>query len=249
LCGKYRAKGSGGIGILLLAEDIARIIVSPGPALPGPLVIFPGQLILAVIGIGRGVGTVIDSLDIAVGIVGIGIGGIIPRCRIFQRGYLSAGLAGRRRPVGNGIGQNGGTAVLGYPAADPSEAIVGIALYGAAVSDGGDPVVIVIGVAGSMGGAVNGLNQLGQVVQVIIGIAYAVTVPTAGLGILHQAVCEVVVVGGSPSGGRIGNRCQGTVIVVLIGNGIPVLKGFLGYTSISIIYILYTISITKCKLL
>jgi len=43
LCGKYRAKGSGGAGILLLTEDIARSIVSPGPALPGPLVIFTGQ--------------------------------------------------------------------------------------------------------------------------------------------------------------------------------------------------------------
>ena len=215
MCGKYSAKSACGIGILLLAADVAGIIVSPGPALPCPLVVLTGQLVLVIVGIGSGVGTVIDGFNIAVGIVGIGVGGIIPSCGIFQRGNLSAGLAGRRRPVGNGIGQNGGTAVLGYPAADPSEAIVGIALYGAAVSDGGDPVVIIIGIACSMGCAVNGLNQLGQVVQVIIGIAYAVTVPTAGLSILHQAVCEVVVVGGSPSGGRIGDRCQGAVCVTL----------------------------------
>ena len=72
-------------------------------------------MVLAVIGIGGRIRPFLDRLDIAVGIVGIGIGGIVPRCRIFQRGYLSAGLSGRRRPVGNGICQNRGAAVLGYP--------------------------------------------------------------------------------------------------------------------------------------
>ena len=79
------------------------------------MVIFPGQLVLVIVGIGRGIGPFLDRLDIAVGIVGIGIGCIVPRCRIFQRGYLSAGLSGRRRPVGNGICQNRGAAVLGDP--------------------------------------------------------------------------------------------------------------------------------------
>ena len=79
----------------------------------------------------------------------------------------------------------------------------------------GPSPVLIVGIAGSMGCAVNGLNKLCQVVKIVIGIAYSVAVTAAGLCILHQAVCEVVVVGGSPSGGRIGDRCQGTVYVTL----------------------------------
>ena len=75
--------------------------------------------------------------------------------------------------------------------------------------------MLIVGIAGSMGCAVNGLNKLCQVVKIVIGIAYSVAVTAAGLCVLHQAVSEVVVVGGSPSGGRIGDRCQGTVYVTL----------------------------------
>ena len=75
--------------------------------------------------------------------------------------------------------------------------------------------MLIVGIAGSMGGTVDGLNKLGQVVKIVIGIAYTVAVTAAGLCVLHQAVCEVVVVGGSPSGGRIGDGCQGTVYVTL----------------------------------
>lgn len=177
LGGKGAPKCSGSIGIFLFAEDIARIIIGPGPALSGPLVIIPGQLVLAVIGIGSGVGAVVDSLDIAIGIVGIGIGGTVPRGRILQGGNLSAGLAGGGRSIGYGIRQNCGASMLGYPAADPAKGI--------------------------------------------IGIAYAVAVAAAAFCVLHQAVCEVVVVGSSPAGCGIGDRCQGTVIVVLIRNGVP----------------------------
>ena len=58
------AKGSGGVSVFLLAEDIARIIVSPYPGQARRLVVLTGQLVLVVIGIGRGVGTVIDSFNI-----------------------------------------------------------------------------------------------------------------------------------------------------------------------------------------
>ena len=43
LGGGGSAQGSGGAGILLLTEDIARIIIAPGPALPCPLIVLRDQ--------------------------------------------------------------------------------------------------------------------------------------------------------------------------------------------------------------
>ena len=105
--------------------------------------------------------------------------------------------------------------MLGHPAASTSKGIIGVALYRASIGDGCDTVVGIIGVARSVACAVNGLNKLCQVIKIVIGIAYTVAVTAAGLCILHQAVCEVVVVGGSPSDGRIGDGCQGTVYITL----------------------------------
>ena len=56
-----RAQRAGGVGILRLTEDIAAVVV----------------------GVSSGIGAVINRLDVAVGIVGVGIGGAVPRSRIF----------------------------------------------------------------------------------------------------------------------------------------------------------------------
>ena len=64
--------------------------------------------------------------------------------------------------VSNGICQNRGTGVGGCPAADPSEGIVGEVLDCVAVGVGGNPVVIVVGIAGGMGvleGYINTQNR------------------------------------------------------------------------------------------
>ena len=42
LGGKDTAQDSGGVGILTLTENVAGIIIGPGPALACPLVILPG---------------------------------------------------------------------------------------------------------------------------------------------------------------------------------------------------------------
>jgi len=60
--------------------------------------------------------------------------------------------------------------------------------------------------------AVDGFHQLGQAVEVIVGITHAVAVIRAGLHILHQPVGEVIVVGSLDAGGGVGNGSQRALV-------------------------------------
>ena len=243
------SQGSGGVGVFLLAEDIARVIVRPCPALICLLIVLPGQLVLVIVGVSGGIGTVTYRLNVTVIVVSVGIGNIVPSSGVFQRRYLSAGPAGGRRAVGNGIRQNRGAGVGGCPAADPPKGIVGEVLDRVAVGMGGNPVVIVVGIAGGTGGAVDLLHLLCQVVQGVILVAHAVAIPVSGHRVLHQPVCEVVVIGSGSAGGGVRHRGKPAVIVIPVGYGVLVLEGLFDYTAIVIIDILYTISIAIRKLL
>ena len=46
-----RSQRAGGVGIFLLAQDIARVIVFPCPGLASLAVIFPDQLVRTVVGV------------------------------------------------------------------------------------------------------------------------------------------------------------------------------------------------------
>jgi len=87
-----RAQLAGGIGILPLVQDVAGIIIAPGPGLAQLLIVLPDELIGTVVLIGDGVLARADGSDIAVAVVGEGIG-----CAAYiGRGYLGAGLSGFR---------------------------------------------------------------------------------------------------------------------------------------------------------
>ena len=86
-----RAEGSGRIGVLRLALDVAAVIVGIRPRLPNCLIVLPHQLVEAVVGIGRRALAVGDRRDVPARVVGIGI-----RCRAgFPRPDLPRGRRGR----------------------------------------------------------------------------------------------------------------------------------------------------------
>ena len=61
--------------------------------------------------------------------------------------------------------------------------------------------------------------------------------------VLGQPVGEVVVIGSGAPGGGIAHSCQGSTVVVAVGNGVPILPGLLDQPAVSIITILHTIAI------
>ena len=68
------AQSSRSIFVYPIACHVAASIISPGIALSCCLVIFPDQLVLAVIDIGCDIGAVTDGSNISVIVVGVGIG-------------------------------------------------------------------------------------------------------------------------------------------------------------------------------
>ena len=59
-----RAEGSGGVGILRLAPDVAAVIVGVGPRLPRRLIVLAHELVEAVVGIGRRALAIGDGGDV-----------------------------------------------------------------------------------------------------------------------------------------------------------------------------------------
>jgi len=87
-----RTQLAGGISVLRLTQDIACAVIAPGPGLAQLLVVLPNELIGTVVLIGDGVLARADGSNIAVAVVGEGIG-----CAAYVgRGYLGTGLSGFR---------------------------------------------------------------------------------------------------------------------------------------------------------
>ena len=86
-----RAEGSGRIGILRLALDVAAVIVGIRPRLPRRLIVLAHELVEAVVGIGRRALAVGDGRDVPARVVGIGI----RRRAGFPRSDLPRGRRGR----------------------------------------------------------------------------------------------------------------------------------------------------------
>ena len=112
------------------------------------MVVLPDQLILAVVDIRGGISAVADRQDVAVVVIGIGMGNIISRGTdpLAQQLPGGGGCAGGFKGVGLGIDL--GRSVVGSAAGDAAIAVVGVGLAYISVGDGGDPVVVVIGIAG-----------------------------------------------------------------------------------------------------
>ena len=86
-----RAEGSGGVGVLRLALDVAAVIVGIRPRLSSRLIVLPHELVEAVVGIGRRALAVGDGRDVPARVVGIGI----RRRAGFPRLDLPRGRCGR----------------------------------------------------------------------------------------------------------------------------------------------------------
>ena len=87
----HRAEGSGRIGVLCLALDVAAVIVGIRPRLPRRLIVLAHELVEAVVGIGRRVLAVGDGRDVPARVVGVGI----RRRAGFPRPDLPRGRRGR----------------------------------------------------------------------------------------------------------------------------------------------------------
>ena len=86
-----RAEGSGRIGVLRLALDVAAVIVGIRPRLPRRLIVLAHELVEAVVGIGRRALAVGDGRDVPARVVGVGI----RRRAGFPRPDLPRGRRGR----------------------------------------------------------------------------------------------------------------------------------------------------------
>ena len=86
-----RAEGSGRIGVLRLALDVAAVIVGIRPRLPNCLIVLAHELVEAVVGVGRRALAVGDGGDVPARVVGVGI----RRRAGFPRSDLPRGRRGR----------------------------------------------------------------------------------------------------------------------------------------------------------
>ena len=73
--------------------------------------------------------------------------------------------------------------------------------------------------------AVDGFDQLRQVVFRVVLIADGVGEVGAGLHILHHPVNEIVIISRGDSGGRVGDCRQCAVVVVGVADGVPGSRG------------------------
>jgi len=68
------SRSAGGISVFIGSQNIARIIVCPCAGIVQRLIILPDQLVLAVIDIRGSLTALADSQNVAVVIVGVGVG-------------------------------------------------------------------------------------------------------------------------------------------------------------------------------
>ena len=118
-----RAEGSGGVGILRLAPDVAAVIVGIRPRLPRRLIVLAHELVEAVVGIGRRVLAVGDGRDVPARVVGVGI----RRRAGLPRPDLPRGRRGRGIVVADRGLDHGLSAILRVHRGHPTQRIVGVA--------------------------------------------------------------------------------------------------------------------------
>ena len=148
-----RAEGSGGVGILRLAPDVAAVIVGIRPRLPRRLIVLAHELVEAVVGIGRRALAIGDGRDVPARIVGIGI----RRRAGFPRPDLPRGRRGRGIVVADRGLDHGLPAALRVHRGHPTQRVVGVASGHAPLRRFRQAVVLVVGIACGVGRAVERL--------------------------------------------------------------------------------------------
>ena len=117
------AEGSGRIGVLRLALDVAAVIVGIRPRLPRRLIVLAHELVEAVVGIGRRALAVGDGRDVPARVVGVGI----RRRAGFPRPDLPRGRCGRGIVVADRGLDHGLSAILRVHRGHPPQRVVGVA--------------------------------------------------------------------------------------------------------------------------
>jgi len=164
-------QGTGGVSVLGTGLDITGVVVSPGVGKAASLVILPDKLILLVVDIAGGIHAVADGKNIAVAVVGVAIGS---RSRGGDGGIggdLGGGIT-VYRGVSKAFGENSGLPLLRHLLRYPAQSVVGVLQGDAVGGDGGDPVIVVVGVAADALYPVDSLGQAREIVVDIIAVAY-----------------------------------------------------------------------------
>ena len=142
-------------------------------------VILSNQLIGAVVDIGCGIGAAMDTGDVSVIVVFVGISDRITVCSGSGiGGYLGRGGGAGGRFIGVAFRQDRITTAFCDSGFHSAESVVGIFRSEAANGRGFHSVVRIIGVGGSSGRAVGSLDLFGQVVQLVILVFLVVVVAT-----------------------------------------------------------------------
>ena len=148
-----RAEGSGRIGVLRLALDVAAVIVGIRPRLPRRLIVLAHELVEAVVGVGRRALAVGDGRDVPARIIGVGI----RRRAGFPSPDLPRGRCGRGIVVADRGLDHGPSAALRVHRGHPPPRIVGVARGDGSLRRFRQSVVLIVGIARGVGRAVERL--------------------------------------------------------------------------------------------
>ena len=148
-----RAEGSGRIGVLRLALDVAAVIVGICPRLSRRLIVLAHELVEAVVGVGRRALSVGDGCDVPARVVGVGI----RRRAGFPRPDLPRGRRGRGIVVADRGLDHGLPAALRVHRGHPPQRVVGVARRDGSLRRFRQAVILVVGIARGVGRAVERL--------------------------------------------------------------------------------------------
>ena len=174
----------------------------------------------------------VNVQNVAPGIVGVGLGLV---CRVVDRGgqgfYLVGEFAVHRQITvtlidGQGIG------VEHIPPGQSAVRVIGIALDTGTVLHLGDSVIIVVGIQHRPAGAVHGDGLAGQIIDAVITIGHGQAMLAAGLPVLHQPLCVVIVVSRGDAGSGVCDGGQIAVVIVTVGHGIAGGRGGSGQVGL-----------------
>jgi len=195
------------------------------------------------------VSAIIDLGDVAVIVIGIAVAADLRSGTVTgsMGGYLGGGLAVIGL-IGVCFRQDNSLALfrclLGDLIGHSAVAVVGVGFGDTVGSDGSNPVILVVGVRGGQIGSVDALHQGQELVGIVIEVLDAVVVVLPGDGVLHQPVCEVIIVGGGSACAAVVDGGQCAAVVVLVGDGVPILPGLTQQAAIAVIAVAHMILVT-----
>ena len=189
------------------------------------LIVLPDQLVGAVVDVGRGVGAVADGQDVAIIIIGVGIGNIVVSVTLGTvGGNEGGGMPGFGIVVGEVLPQDICAGIRldvgGDHAGDPAEVIISIGHAAGALADGGHTVAPVVGIDRAAGVAVDILVQTGDEVLLVVGVLQRDLMIGAGLPVEHVPVHKIggEACGDPGRGVRYGGPRAGIVVGIFLHN-------------------------------